>query len=104
RSSPCPGGPSATSSCRCSPTATPGSSGAGDSCRSSLEESLRPDEHHRDEEGEGDDVAPLDGEEEAAHRDELREDERGDQAANHAAQAAEHADEKDDRAERKADR
>ena len=68
------------------------------------EDALRAPEHHRDEEEERDHVAPFDGEEEAAHRDELREDEGGDEAAEHVAQAPQHADEEGDRAERQADR
>src|SRR5882762_1896230 len=68
------------------------------------ENSLRPPEHHPDEEGEREHVAPLEVEEEPAHRDELREHESRDEAARHAAQAAHHADEKGDRPERQADR
>src|SRR5688572_32877054 len=43
-------------------------------------------EHHHDEENEGDHVAPLEVEEEAAYRDELREQEGGNEAADEVAQ------------------
>src|SRR5690242_19407700 len=68
------------------------------------QQALRPPEHDRDEEDERNHIAPLEVEEEPAHRDELREEERGDEAAHHVAQAAEHADEEGDRPEGKADR
>src|SRR5688500_16762689 len=68
------------------------------------EDALGTPEHHRDKEREGDDVAPLDVEEEPADRDELGKDERGDQAAQHVAQAAQHADEEHDRSEGEPDR
>src|SRR5579863_8015613 len=70
----------------------------------SAEDAPRPPEHDRNEENEREHVAPLELEEEAAHRDELREQERGDEAADHVAQAPEHANEEGDRSEGQADR
>src|SRR5919204_762177 len=96
------GGPSATSSYRCIPRAARESRGAADS--SFAQDAARPPEHHGDEENERDDIAPLHREEEAAHGDELREDERGDEAANHVPQSAEHADQESNWAEGEPDR
>src|SRR5262245_64583491 len=62
-----------------------------------------PDEHHDDEEGEGEHVAPFEVGEQAAERDDLGEYEGGDEAADEIAQAAEHADQEGDRAEGEAD-
>src|SRR5437763_217836 len=80
------GGPSATSSYRCIPTAARGSPGAPGS--SFAQDAARSPEHRRDEEHERDDVAPFHREEEAADGDELGEDEGGDEAAHHVAEAA----------------
>src|SRR4030095_13540021 len=68
------------------------------------QDALGTPEHDRDEETEREHVAPLDVKEDPADRDELREDECGDQAADEVAEAAEHADQERDRAEREADR
>src|SRR5437763_5475991 len=102
RSSPDRAGPSLTNWCRCTPTARPGSRDGWGS--SFAQDSAWPPEHDGDEECERDDVTPLEREEEAADRDELREDERGDETAEHVAEPAEHADQKRDRPERQADR
>src|SRR3546814_13888556 len=57
-----------------------------------------------DEEHEGEHVAPLDLRVESAERDELGEDEGGDEAADHVAEPAQHADHEGDRADGEADR
>src|SRR5919106_1618744 len=68
------------------------------------EDALRSPEHDANEEQEREHVAPLDVQEEAAHRDELREDERGDEAADYVAEATEHAHQEGNGAEGQADR
>src|SRR5688572_19439619 len=70
----------------------------------SPQDALRAPEHDPDEEQESEHIAPLDVQEEAAHRDELREDEGGDEAADQVAEAAQHAHQERDRPERQADR
>src|SRR5712671_3665816 len=94
RSSPARAGPSPTSWYRCSPIAAPGSRGAAGN--SFCEQPSGAPEHHRYEEHEGDDIAPLEREEEAADRDELRKDECGDEATDHVAETAQHADQERD--------
>src|SRR5215831_725208 len=66
-------------------------------------QALGPYEHHHDEEGEREDVAPLQVEVEAADRDDKGENECGDEAAREVAEAPEHADEERDRPEREPD-
>ena len=62
-----------------------------------------PDEHHDDEEGEGQHVAPFEIGEQPAQRNDLREHERRDEAADEIAEPAEHADQEGDRPERQPD-
>src|SRR4029078_8375216 len=72
------------------------------SSRLAPEQSLRPDEDHHHEEQERDRVAPFGSKARAADRDEFRDDEGRDEAADHVAQPAEHADHEDQRAEMQA--
>src|SRR4051812_33307472 len=58
-----------------------------------------PDEHHDNEECEGEHVAPFEVGEQAAERDDLGEHEGCDEAADEIAEAAKHADQESDRPE-----
>src|ERR1043165_6122187 len=59
--------------------------------RAPREQARGPDEHHDDEEGEGEHVAPFEVGEQAAQRDDLGEHERRNEATDKVAEAAEHA-------------
>ena len=63
----------------------------------------RPDEHHDDEEGESQHVAPFEIGKQAAERDDLGEHECRHEAADEVAEPAQHADQERDRPERQAD-
>src|SRR5713101_7784737 len=67
------------------------------------EDSLRPDEHHHDEQEKGQHIGELDGKVEPADRDDLAHDKGGDKPADHVAEPAQHADHESDRAEGIAD-
>src|SRR5262247_3295405 len=63
------------------------------------EDAARPDEHHDDEDDEGDDVAHLGRDDHAADGDDLAHDEGGDEGPDHVPEAAEHADHEGQRPE-----
>src|ERR1700692_3225131 len=63
-----------------------------------------PDEHHDDEEGEGQHVTPFEIGEQSAERDNLAEHKRRHEAVDEIAESAEHADQEGDRPERQPDK
>src|SRR5690349_14746921 len=64
---------------------------AGESSRAPRQQPGGPDEHHHDEEGEGQHVAPLEIREQPAERDDLSEHESRDEASNEIAKSTQHA-------------
>src|SRR3954449_8865200 len=73
------------------------------SSRLAPEQALRPDEDHYHEEQECDGVAPFGRETRAADRDEFRDDESSNEAADHVAEPAEHTNHENERTELQAD-
>src|SRR5205823_5614846 len=77
---------------------------AGVSSRAPRQQPGGPDEHHDDEEGERQNVAPLEIRKQPAERDDLGEHESRDKAANEIAKPAQHANQEGDRSERQANK